>query len=68
MGRSAAVLLQARAFFYHALGCNSKFTGTGYGNDGAPEYLTPNRLIGDIPGALSVGLKVTAADIEAHKT
>ena len=44
-------LYAARAFFYHAVGCNAQFLGTGCNLDGQAEHMTPNKLLVNIPGA-----------------
>ena len=61
---AALNLFAARAFCYHALGCNLYFRGDGCNRDGQPEYMTVNRRIADIPGAVALELEVTAAQIE----
>ena len=54
----------ARAFFYHAIGCNMLFRGDGVNYEGKAEYVTPNRRLRDIPGASWLDLDVTAQEID----
>ena len=49
-GPSPAVTLhEARAFFYHALGCSRLFRGDGFGVNGGAEWAIPNRKLAEIP-------------------
>lgn len=57
-------LYAARAFFYHAVGCNAQFLGTGCNLDGQTEYMTPNKLLVNIPGAKWIDVDVTVAEVE----
>ena len=66
----AASLYEARAFFYHAIGCNSLFKGNGMNYKGKHEYMTLNRRLSEIPGARWIDLQVTLdeiADLLARK-
>ena len=56
-------LYQARAFFYHAVGCNMLFRGDGTNNEGKAEFVTPNRCLKDIPGAMWLDLEVSVHEI-----
>ncbi|KAJ3405945.1 hypothetical protein HDU80_000444 [Chytriomyces hyalinus] len=61
-------LYDVRGFFYHSIGCNYLFQGTGYALDGdsgerTPEYLMPNSLLCDIPNSVLLNLDVTLEDI-----
>jgi len=58
-------LYHARGFFYHSVGCNLHFQGTGKNLDGQAEYLALNRLIKEIEGAAIIELTVSAEDIDA---
>jgi hypothetical protein len=57
-------LYEARAFFYHAVGCNMIFRGDGYNAEGKPEYVTQNRKLNEIPGACWMDLHVTIEEID----
>jgi hypothetical protein len=58
-------LYHARAFFYHTIGCNLHFQGTGTNQKGQAEFLTPNNPISGIPGAVVVPLTVSTEDVAA---
>lgn len=45
-------LSEARAFFYHAVGCNPAFRGDGRAPNGQEEWVVPNRPLSSIPGAI----------------
>lgn len=55
---------EARGFFYHALGCNMLYRGDGYNYKGKAEYVTHNRRLCEIPGAVWCDLKVTLDEID----
>ena len=57
-------LYHARAFFYHAVGCNMLFRGDGTNYQGLAEYVTANRPLSDIPGAAWLDLDVTITEID----
>ena len=57
-------LYHARGFLDHAVGCNPKFTGTGYSPEGQIEYLVPNVPLRDVAGLCRVELEVTLPEIE----
>ena len=58
-------LSDARAFYYHCIGCNSRFRGNGMSIDGHLEMLMPNKRIVDIPHAIQIPLEVTLEELKA---
>lgn len=56
-------LFQARAFLYHALGCNLHFAGDGKNAMGQQEFMMKNDKIVNVPELLVVDLQVTEQDL-----
>mmetsp|Transcript_6631 Transcript_6631/g.10129 ORF Transcript_6631/g.10129 Transcript_6631/m.10129 type:complete len:234 (-) Transcript_6631:220-921(-) len=61
-------LCHARGFLDHAVGCNSKFTGTGKGPKGQIEMITLNKPINEIEGHILIDLDVNGDDLAAAIT
>jgi hypothetical protein len=61
-------LSDARAFYYHSIGCNKLFRGDGYSPEGMPELIVPNRRLTDISGAVQIPLDITIHDVKCMKS
>jgi hypothetical protein len=62
-GDGEVTLYQARGFLIHSVGCNLLFRGDGMNKDGNKEFLTSNRTISEIEGAVLIGLHYTKEDV-----
>eukprot|EP00040_Diaphanoeca_grandis_P033658 m.206509 g.206509 ORF g.206509 m.206509 type:complete len:292 (+) comp32955_c1_seq8:237-1112(+) len=57
-------LYHARAFLEHSVGCNARFTGSGFGPDGTTvEMMTANVPLDSIRGLVKIPVVVTEADL-----